>query len=420
MLERADELIRQAGLEHSKERALWWHGRAALLRGQAVSSEQRVAALQASIRLFSEVAPADINYATDLSALGGIRYRAGDDQAAEDLFRQAIDVVTRGFGPDYGELTPLFINLGSAASEDGDFDAATRAYEQAAAVALKTYGPNSREYEEANTEHALLLHQRGERTRALEMFKALYRSTPVQLRYATTETAQIVAVVRDNYGSCLLAEGRVAESIPVLEEAIRIYSTMALYSDYKQSFRLHILLGDAYASVGRRADARRELKSTLTALSHDKPSDDLLLLRARERWGHFLQLLGDPRGAEREYREVLTQAHGLNLAVAARAYGGLARLALAKHDVSQSLQFSERAIATADQARTEPDVRLGPPLWCIRAEALLLSGDAAGAMMWAQKALDAERRYDDPSSPDIAAAEATLRAVSRLAATNRS
>jgi serine/threonine-protein kinase len=420
LLDLADRLIRRAGLDHSRERALWWDGRASLLRGQAVSSDDRVAALQAAIRLFSDVAPTDIKYAADLSALGGIRYRADDDKAAVELFRQAIDVVTRGFGPDYGELAPLFINLGSAASEEGDFDAATQAFEQAAAVALKTYGPNSREYEGANTEHALLLHQRGQRARALELFKALYQSTPAQHRYATTETAQIVAVVRDNYGTCLLAEGRAAAAIPLLEEAIRMYSAMVLYSDYKQSFRLHISLGDAYAIVGRRADARRELESTLTSLSHERPADDLLLLRARERWGHFLQQRGDARGADREYRQVLMQAHGRNLAPVALAYGGLAQLALAKRDVAQSLELSKLAIATADQARTEPDVRLAPPLWRIRAEALLLSGDAAGAMMWAQNALDAERRYDDLSSPDIAAAEATLRAVSRLAATNRS
>jgi serine/threonine protein kinase len=420
LLDRADGLIRRAGLDHSRERALWWDVRAALLRGQAVSSEERVAALQAAIRLFADIAPTDILYARDLSALGGIRYRADDDKAAELLIRQAIDVVTRRFGPEYGELAPLFVNLGSAASEDGDFDAATRAYEQAAAVALKTYGPNSREYEGANTEHALLLHQRGQRARALELFKALYQSTPAQHRYATTETAQIVAVVRDNYGSCLLAEGRAAAAIPLLEEAIRIFSAMSLYSDDKQSFRLHVLLGDAYAMVGRQTDARRELNSTLTALSHAKPADDLLLLRARERWGHFLEQRGDARGAEREYREVLMQAHGRNIAPVVRAYGGLAQLALARRDVVQSLELSELATATADQARTEPDVRLGPPLWRIRAEALLLSGDATGAMTWAQKALDAERRFDDPSSPDIAAAEATLRAATQFAAFHHS
>ena len=420
LLERADALIRRAGLDHSRERALWWDGRASLLRGQAVSSAERVAALQAAIVLFAEVAPADIKYAADLSALGGIRYRAGDDAAAQDLYRQAIDVVTRGFGPDYGELTPLFVNLGSAASEGGDFDAAILAYDRAAAIAFRTYGTDSREYKAANTERALLLHQRGQRTRALEQFNELYRSTPLQRSYATTETAQIVAAVRDNFAGCLVAEGRAAAAIPLLEEAIRIYSAMVLYSDYKQSFRLHLLLGDAYALVGRFADARRELESSLTGLSQSRAADDPLLLRARERWAHFLQQRRDARGAEREYREVLLQAHGRNLAPVARAYGGLAELALAEHDVSQSLQLSERAIDAAEQARTEPDVRLGPPLWRIRAEALLLSGDGASAVAWAQKALDAERRYDDPSSPDIAAAEATLRSASRVAASHTS
>jgi hypothetical protein len=54
---------------------------------------------------------------------------------------------------------------------------------------------------------------------------------------------------------------------------------------------------------------------------------------------------------------------------------------------------------------------MGPKLWRIRAEALLLSGDAQGARQLAQRALDADRLYDDPSSADIAEAEATLSAA---------
>ena len=65
------------------------------------------------------------------------------------------------------------------------------------------------------------------------------------------------------------------------------------------------------------------------------------------------------------------------------------------------------------------DVRTAPHLWRIRAEALLLSGDMKGALDWAQRALDADRRYDDPASLDVAADKATLEKIAAALATAR-
>jgi serine/threonine-protein kinase len=57
------------------------------------------------------------------------------------------------------------------------------------------------------------------------------------------------------------------------------------------------------------------------------------------------------------------------------------------------------------------NVRTGPYLWLIRAEALRRSGDSGGARELAQRALDASRGYDDPSAASIRDAEASLKAV---------
>jgi len=43
------------------------------------------------------------------------------------------------------------------------------------------------------------------------------------------------------------------------------------------------------------------------------------------------------------------------------------------------------------------------------------SGNTAGARKWADKALAASRRYDDPSSPAIAEAEAAVRTTTAVA-----
>lgn len=94
-----------------------------------------------------------------------------------------------------------------------------------------------------------------------------------------------------------------------------------------------------------------------------------------------------------------------------KAYGGLARLAIARHDTAGALAFSSRAIDLFEHVTGPRDVRMGPKLWRIRAEALLISGDAQEARGWAQRSLDADRQYDDPSSADIAEAERTLSAA---------
>jgi hypothetical protein len=57
------------------------------------------------------------------------------------------------------------------------------------------------------------------------------------------------------------------------------------------------------------------------------------------------------------------------------------------------------------------DLRVQPQLWLVHSAVLLKSGDPAGAREWSEKALQASRRYDDPSSAAIANAEAAVRAA---------
>jgi hypothetical protein len=74
------------------------------------------------------------------------------------------------------------------------------------------------------------------------------------------------------------------------------------------------------------------------------------------------------------------------------------------------IRIAEQGLA---QVKAMHDVRYGPYLWRIHAEVLQQSGDLSGAQAWAHRALDADRRYDDPSSPDIIAAQATVDSIER-------
>ena len=412
LLDRTDKLLHEAHLDHSRERALWWESRANLLRARSVTGPERVQALENSIRLYAEVAPNDEVYAAALSSLGGIRHRTGDDAAAITLYERAIGVLHTRFGDGYGELAPLYINLGQAQSGAGDFDAALGSLEKAVALTLKTYGPTHSHYLDATSVYARLLHRRGQRQPALEKLERLMAAIPGESdKYSDVYVAQAAALVRESYGECLLAEGRAQQAIPYLEATTRIYAALPMYSDQKQSFAIHLDLGEAYSAVGRLADAHRELASVVSGVAAVRKRDDALLLRAHESFGRLLQQQGDRQGADEQLREVIAAAGGRNTGPVARAYADLALLAAARKDGQEADALSAKAVDTGASAKAEPEIRLNPWLWHVRARVLLQFGNARDARDLEQRALDAERRYDDPASPDITASQQTLSAA---------
>jgi serine/threonine-protein kinase len=135
------------------------------------------------------------------------------------------------------------------------------------------------------------------------------------------------------------------------------------------------------------------------------------LLSTRERFGRFLLEQGDSAGAAKQFDEVIAQAHGRKLSPIALAHGGAAKLALVRGDTAAALAESSIASEMFEHVDGFRNVRTGPYLWLIRSAALRRSGDANGAHEWAQRALDASRRYDDPSAASIRDAQAALQAT---------
>jgi serine/threonine-protein kinase len=138
------------------------------------------------------------------------------------------------------------------------------------------------------------------------------------------------------------------------------------------------------------------------------------LLATRERLGRFLLEQGDLDGAEKQFNEVIAQAHGRNLSPIVLAHGGSARLALARNDIATAMTESNAAVDMFEHVNGFRNVRYGPYLWLVRAEALRRSGDNKGAREWAQRALDASRHYDDPAATSIHNAEAALQSIGKL------
>jgi serine/threonine-protein kinase len=417
LLARTDRLIHAAGLDHSLLRAIWWVTRSDLLRGESQTSPERQAALEHAVSLYAQLGPAEEDYAGALSSLGGIAYRVGDDARAIGFYRRAIDVLRAAHGEGYGEFAPLYGNLAGAEAEAGDFDAALRDFQASIAVTLKTYGPGHGLYVTGVAEYARLLHRRGERQKADALFEQALAAAR-RRGHAPTEVfaAQMQAMIRENYGECLVAEGRPRLAVPLLQESIALYRAQPMYSEYKTAPAVHLALGDAYAGAGRGADAQREFAAQVAGLAATRPAADPLLLQAREGWGRTLLQRGDVRGARLQWQQVLEQGGDRAIAPVARAAADLARAALAAGDLPGALRFGEQATRAAEAARAEPDVRLLPEAWEARALALLGNGQGAAALPLAQRAYAALQRYDDAGSAALAEAARTVQRAQLAAA----
>jgi tetratricopeptide (TPR) repeat protein len=400
-LDALDPMIREAGLDRTPLRAQWWITRGQTLLGDSSKTQEQMAALRKAADLLAEVAPADPMRVTALADLGNAYSSRMEFVRARSFMEEAVAVSAGVKNRDDAELGTIFANLGLISMYLGDFDAADHAYEQAADVFQRTYGEASSQSWSSAANRARALHLGGNRTKALQLFAVLLNALPAGA------TDQEATEVREWYASCVAAEGRAPEALPLLEAVERTYQSTQLY-DY-QLPRVRATLGDAYARAGRVDDARRMLKAAFDQRIASDPPDFQPVLAIRERWGRFLLSQGDLAGATAQFREVVQQAHDRSFAHVALAYGGMARVALAEGDNSGALSASAEAVGRFDAVTGFRDVRMGPYLWLIHSETLRKTGDVRRAREWAQRALEASRRYDHPSAASIAEAEAAVR-----------
>jgi tetratricopeptide (TPR) repeat protein len=412
-LERVEALIARAGLEKSKEQARWLLEKGRVLESESAGREARIAALRAAVDLFRITAPSSREYAHALGELGLAYADADQFELSAQMHVKAIWHDEHVLPSTDSDLGQEYSNLGLAYWYLGRYDDAEHALSRASDIVLRTVGPGDSRYWESTVPYARVVHQRGDWQRAHEIFERILSGVPrnpSQARNARETTA--AAYVREVYATCLAIEGRAADAVPLLEDVVRTYlrSTSVEY-DLR---RARLALGDAYEATGRRTDARIAIKAARDEyMARDSP-EGIATLRARERWARYLFHAGEAAEARKEFLAVIELDHSRNLAPTALAYGGLAEVARERKDPADALKWSQLAIAGMDAVTGMRDARTRPYLGLIRAKALLLSGDAAGASRLATDAAAAFRSFDDPSSPDISAADAVVRTSAGL------
>jgi tetratricopeptide (TPR) repeat protein len=403
LLQRADALIHRAGLDHSVMRARWFLLRSHVVSDDDAQAQAGASALDSAAQLYAEVAPNDAGYVSALTSLGYRAQRTGGGEAAEPWFRRAIAAADNNSDRDDAKLQQLtWPGLAAALEFQGKFDEAEQAYARSVELARKTYGEAHSTYWVPAAEFAALVHRQGERERAHKLFDALFRAIP-----ENWDKDSYAAYAREFYADCLANEGRASAAIPLLEASLRTY--IAKPSVEYELRRVRLSLGDAYDRVGRTDEARAMLKSTLDERIAKDPPHGGTIRAARNRWGQFLLDHGDVAGAEEQFRLVIADEHEQRFASFALAHGGLARVDLQRGDTAGAMRESGTAVEQFEKVTGRRDVRAGPYLWLIHAQALRRSGDVRQAHDWAQRALDASRTYDAPEAESIRDAEAALR-----------
>jgi eukaryotic-like serine/threonine-protein kinase len=409
-LDSIDVLIRRAGLDRSVQRARWWLQQAQLLWSDQTATQQRTAALENSVRLYAAVDPINEDFPVALNELGRSKLLAADFVGAIACFERAIVVAQQQRVPEDSVLVTVNKNLALALTHDNQRARAEQVLVVANELARKTYGLNNRHYWEVAADAARMVHEDGERVRAMDMFDQLLRQLPPDESLIKSESDRSVAArVRETYGTALVAEGRTQLGISFLESAESVYATLA--REARDLPRVHLQLADAYERSGRIEDARQALQASLDGYLAQATATSEEVLMARERWGRLLLTSGDLPGADAQLSQLVPQAQGRYATVTALAQGDRARLALAQNDAAAALRYAREATSVPAPVNGARDVRTGPYLWRIYAQALAASGDQGAARDWATKALAADLAYDDPSSPDIAADEQLLRTI---------
>jgi hypothetical protein len=413
LLGETDGLLKSAGLDQSLLRADWWRTKARALGAVVGGQVERARALDEALALYAELAPRSNEYAAALNMASRDYSERGEDQLARQTLEQALAVAEAAPERDDSLIAIYLNNLARKQEKLGEFVAADSTYERAEDLTRKTHGDNDATYWLIRAKHAQMLHQRGQRERANALFAQMLRQIPQGWTVNTNDTW-----ARETYAECLAAEGRAHDAIPLLEAAHQTYLQRPQYEYDVREIRRK--LGDAYDRAGRAADARALLKASRDEYVAKEGPDSPWTLRIRERWGRFLLDHSAPGDAdfttaESEFRAVLEKTADRPLLESALAHAGLARIENARGDSEEAHEQSEQALAALERVRGLYDLRVQSQLWLIHSTVLLTRGDMSGAHQWADKALEATRRYDDPSSPAIAEAEAAVRATAAVA-----
>ncbi len=386
----ADRLLTASGDEDPHLRAQWWLARGLQLQGEDGRIDETERAYASAVELYRRHDPRSRGMVTALQELATFYTSMKLDHArAIAAYNETLALAESLPDRNDAELQTLYGNLGLAHQQLGQFTEAAEAFRKSADYADRTTGAEFPTAWVPRVNAARTLHLSGQREAAHREFARLLPLLPDDGRHATD-----VATVREVYGERLSSEGRPELAIPQLEAAVALYARQTLHSFKVRLVRRY--LGEAYARAGRDAEAGRMLKASLDEYLQQQSDSDQPVMAIRESWGRWLLERGRLDEARAQFDTVVAHADGRSFAHVALAHGGLARIALAEARTADALRESGAAITGWKDVTGFRDVRMGPYLQRIHADALAANGQFAAAQAEEDAAAAASVRYDAP------------------------
>jgi serine/threonine protein kinase/tetratricopeptide (TPR) repeat protein len=406
-LARADVLIRQSGQDDSELRALWWLNKSDMLTGDMGAQAERQDAVEKAVTWYERHARASAGYPLALQTAAVVRLDQSDQEGAAALLQKALDklyALPDGQRDD-AVLLDILILRGGTFERLGRLDEARQDCEKAAALALEMQGMADR-YWLCLSRVANMLHRQGKRDEALAKFDVLLKQLP------PGPTASLIPDwIRLIYADDLTSEGRADQALPVLERYRPLFERDP---DHQHDFwRVEFALGEAYAQLGRVADARASF--TRAAEGYASMPNSLESLDLNGKFGWFLMTQQDDAAAAASFDKVLRDEKTMGAAsvTPSLAWAGRARLALRRGDKDAAQAAIESGFAAYRRIRGLHDVRIHSTLLLTRSAVLLARGDRKAAADDAEAALADSLRTDAPQSPAIAQARQAVAAAGR-------
>jgi serine/threonine-protein kinase len=383
--------LREAAFAHgpdSSGRAQWLVGHARALRITPGSRRLAIAESQEAIAIFARHHDDD-NRAQALQTLSGYQYDDGD-YAGSLASLQAGHAIKVAAGTANAMDLLQYDNAAATDLERlGRLDEAEALYSQGEAQAVRQLGARNLWAVHIAISRAQMAHLHGDRAAADAAFAAIAGRAADGRIAATGQDANFNRA----YGTALAREGRPAEALPLLRQAMA--ETLRHPRDEPNLRRTQLALGDTLDQLGQAGEAR-----TLLAAARDGWIADggggTQALAARERWARFLLDHGDIPAAAAEYDAVLAAPQPS--APAALALAGRARIALSRGDTAAAQQLADQAASLLALTSAEHDARIRVDIDLVRIACRNAAGQFAAAQEIARQALAVAVAMDAPGS----------------------
>lgn len=156
--------------------------------------------------------------ARTLKTLGDVLQREGDYEAAEAIYREALEVRRARYGARHPKVAESLNDLGDVLQDRGDYAAAERLYRRALKQRRELLGERHQDVAESLNNLALLFHERRELDRA----EPLYRQALELRRELLGNDHPDVAVSLANLAALLHGRGVTEEAEELFREAVAL------------------------------------------------------------------------------------------------------------------------------------------------------------------------------------------------------